>query len=241
MGTARYPKKPRITVGPSPILPGDTPWWLPGINGTTGGPGNRYAQPEGVRGLGWLTDMKFPDTPEKQLYQDKAYDYHTSWEKNKKAAMAKWLKEQIIKPRAVFGANPLANLSQFFGGASADEKRKQTSSGQTQGMLESWTGLNNLENILAGRGDKGDVLEIISNMGSKGAKIAGAGLGAVGVPKVAGYIKENGLPSPQEVGGVASAVGKLGVYLAKAGLRGYVPTMRNKIKDIERGVKLRNG
>ena len=100
--------------------------------------------------------------------------------------------------------------------------------------------MNNLENILAGRGDKGDVLEIIANMGSKGAKIAGAGLGAAGVHKVAGYIKENGLPSPQEVGGVASAVGKLGVYLAKAGLRGFVPTVKNKTKDIIKGVELRN-
>ncbi len=235
MGTARYSKPKRF--GPSPIIPDSTPWWLGGIDGTTGGPGDRYRQPEGVKGLGWLTDIKYPSTPEKQLYQDKAYDYHTSWNVNKQAAMAKWLKEQLIKPRAISSLNPLANLSQFLGGASGDAKRNLPSSGQSQGILEAWTGLNNLENILAGRGDKGDVLEVVANMGSKGAKIAGA---AVGLPWLFNQVKDNGLPSGKEIKTGVDIASKVGVYLAKAGLKGFVPTVKNKTKDIIKGVELRN-
>ena len=233
MGTARYVKKPKVILDP---LIGTDIWPLQGIRGSTGGPGDRYPQPEGVKGLGWLTDMKYPDTPEKLAYQDKAYDYHTSWEVNKRAAMAKWLKEQLIKPHPDAPMlNPLANLFQLLGGASGDAKRNLPSSGQSKGLLEVFSALNNAENLIAGRGDWGDVGEIVSSYGagklwSKAFKIAKKvlpyGIGAAGV---------GGLVN-KDVRETEKTIGNLGVILGKQGLNAVVP----KIKDIYKGVELRN-
>lgn len=232
MGTARYPRKPKVL---DPLIGTDI-WPLQGIRGSTGGPGDRYPQPKGVQGLGWLTDTKYPDTPEKLAYQDKAYDYHTSWEVNKRAAMAKWLKEQLIKPHPDAPMlNPLANLFQILGGASGDAADRLPQSGQSKGILEVYSGANNIENLIAGRGDWGDVGEIIANYGAEklwskawqvGKKILPYAVGAAGV---------GGLVN-KDIRETEKTIGNLGVILGKAGLKGFVP----KIKDIYKGVELRN-
>ena len=237
MGTARYVKKPKVILDP---LIGTDIWPLQGIRGSTGGPGDRYPQPEGVKGLGWLTDTKYPDTPEKLAYQDKAYDYHTSWEKNKRAYLAKWLKEQLIKPHPDMPSlNPVANISQFFGGASGDAKRNGPQSGQSKGLLEVFSALNNAENLVAGRGDWGDVGEIVANYGagklwSKAWQVTKKVLPyAIGAAGVGGLVNK-------DVREKEKTIGNLGVVLGKAGLHGFVPTIKNKAKDIYKGVELRN-
>ena len=228
MGTARYPRKPKVL---DPLIGTDI-WPLQGIRGSTGGPGDRYPQPEGVKGLGWLTDTKYFKTPEQLAYQDKAYDYHTSWEVNKRAAMAKWLKEQLIKPNPL---NPAANISQFFGGASGDAKRNGPQSGQSQGLLEVFSALNNLENILAGRGDWGDVGEVAANYGTAKLWKKAWQVGKKILPYAAGAAGVGGLVN-KDVRETEKTIGNLGVILGKAGLQGFVP----KIKDIYKGVELRN-